>query len=135
MTFGFVFLGFLIVIYFVSLFIDWSGIYLFPLVFMMMIMMWNMIETSEERIAQGEYYLKQCQLTEANIDNGFFPLPPINLTAAAPSSMLKNLIMTSQSANINQLLKIHRNQPVVNALLLIPIYSLFKLSLPCHQVR
>lgn len=72
MTFSFVFLGVLIIIYFVSLFIDWSGIYLFPLVFMMMIMMWNMIGTSEERIAQGEYYLKQCQLTEANIDNGFF---------------------------------------------------------------
>ncbi|CAM7961235.1 hypothetical protein [Morganella morganii] len=71
MTFSFVFLGFLIVIYFVSLLIDWSGVYLFPLVFMM-IMMWDMIKTSEERIAQGEYYLKQCRLTETNIDNGFF---------------------------------------------------------------
>lgn len=72
MTFSFVFLVILIVVYFVWLLIDWSGIYLFPLVFMMMIMMWNMIETSEERIAQGEYYLKQCRLTETNIGNGFF---------------------------------------------------------------
>lgn len=74
MTFSFVFLGALIVIYFVSLLIDWSGIYLFPLVFMMMmmIMMWDMIKTSEERIAQGEYYLKQCQLTETDTGNGFF---------------------------------------------------------------
>ncbi|WP_405471185.1 hypothetical protein ACGTI2_21015 (plasmid) [Morganella morganii] len=72
MTFSFVFLGVLIVIYFVSLLIDWSGIYLFPLVFMMMIMMLDMIKTSEERIAQGEYYLKQCRLTETDIDNGFF---------------------------------------------------------------
>lgn len=72
MTFSFVFLGVLIVIYFVSLLIDWSGIYLFPLVFMMMIMMWDMIKTSEERIAQGEYYLKQCRLTETDTGNGFF---------------------------------------------------------------
>lgn len=72
MTFSFVFSGILIVAYFVSLFIWRSGVYLFPLVFMMMIMMWNMTETSEERIAQGEYYLTQCRLTETDIGNGFF---------------------------------------------------------------
>ncbi|HDF2330332.1 TPA: hypothetical protein PC537_003987 [Morganella morganii] len=38
-------------------------------------MMWNMIKASEERIAQGDYYLNQCQLTETNIDNGFFSSP------------------------------------------------------------